>query len=182
MAKSVQLYLVALNQHNATDFVWLQSFLTGLKASALCARICSAVWNNICWDLCTVIFRWFHVKFLLITMSEFLLVWLFWCILFACFHWAGMKTQKVLWACEQVPTLMHRLCLDPGFWLNCLLQIHVGILTCRVMFWFNQIKETGEKCKCKSQFPHLAPNLMNTWIRAFSVAPSLERLGYRLSP
>lgn len=80
-----------------------------------------------------------------------------------------MKTQKVLWDCEQIPTLMQRLCLDPVLWLNCLLEIHVGILTCKVMFCFNQIKETEEskKCKWKSQSPQLPTNLMNTWTRSF---------------
>lgn len=167
------------------NWLWLQSFPAGLKASALCVRICSAVWNNTFWDLCAVIFRWFLAKFLLITMAKFLLVGFFWCILFACFHWAGMKTQKVLWDCEQIPTLMYGLCLDPGFWLKWLLQSHVGIFTYRVMFCFNQIKETEEsiKCKCKSQSPHLTPNLMNSWTRAFSVAPFLDTgLGCRLSP
>lgn len=70
-----------------------------------------------------------------------------------------MRTQQVLWGCEQIPTLKHRLCLDPGLWLKPLLQIHVGILTYRVMLCFNQIKETMQV-----QIPasSLGPRLMNT--------------------
>ena len=114
-------------------------------SQSICS-LCSHLWRCLKQHLLGFVcchFPLFLAKFLLIRMTKFLLVGVFWCILFACFCWAGMKTQKVLWGCEQIPTLMHRLCLDPGFWLNWLLQIHVGILTCRVMFCFNQIKETG---------------------------------------
>lgn len=58
-----------------------------------------------------------------------------------------MKTQKMLWGCEQIPVVMYSLCLDPGFWLSCLHQIHIGILTCRVMFCLSNAKEAGDSTK-----------------------------------
>lgn len=79
-------------------FCSTQSFAAGLSASALCVHICSAVWNNTFWDLCAVIF----CCFLQISANDSGQVFLCgpflpWCILVACLHSAGMKTQKVLW-------------------------------------------------------------------------------------
>lgn len=87
-------------------------------------------------------------------MAKIILVfWALFVCLFACFHWAGMKTKEGALG----------LCLDAAFWLSCLYQICIGILTCRVMLYFEHVKEKEENTKCKCKFlTFMTPNLRNT--------------------
>lgn len=55
------------------------------------------------------------------------------------------------------------LCLDAASWLSYMYQIHIGILTYRVMLYFEHVKEEEESIKCKCKFlTCMTPNLKNS--------------------